>query len=187
MGAYDAALQLAVAVRPIRPLELALAAGAGLAYFDAPGLVTTSSGLTDVTARARFTAAAPEQRWTAVEADLEVLARRADELDEAAWLNHLTNIASHAAYGERQHQPHQGHQQPRSGAGSRADLGVFAGPRTGDPGGPHCSCGGGAAAVTGGAAAPGGPAGGALSTSGAFREMTTSTGGLPAAHPTTTR
>ena len=54
VGAYDATLQLALAVRPIRPFELAVMGGAGIAYLDAPGLATVSSSPTDLTMRARF-------------------------------------------------------------------------------------------------------------------------------------
>ncbi|MBN9120361.1 MAG: J domain-containing protein [Planctomycetes bacterium] len=53
-----------------------------------------------VVARSRLAAAVAERRWAAVEVDLGALARRADELDEAHWLDHLTDVAGHAAFAQ---------------------------------------------------------------------------------------
>lgn len=49
-------------------------------------------------ARARLTAAVAERRWGAVETDLEILARRWHELDEAAWLSYLADVHGLALY-----------------------------------------------------------------------------------------
>ncbi|QJW95808.1 J domain-containing protein [Frigoriglobus tundricola] len=53
-----------------------------------------------VLAVARLRLEAAEQRWAAVEVDLAVLARRADELDEAAWLRYLTDVSARAAFAQ---------------------------------------------------------------------------------------
>lgn len=51
-------------------------------------------------ARARLNAAVAERRWSAVETDLEILARRWHELDEAAWLSYLADVHGPALYAQ---------------------------------------------------------------------------------------
>ncbi len=53
-----------------------------------------------VLAVARLRLAVADRRWAAVEVDLDVLARRAGELDEAAWLRYLTDVSAHATFAQ---------------------------------------------------------------------------------------
>jgi len=53
VSAWDVTGQLALGVRIVRPIELAVMAGAGVARLSAPGLESVTTGLTDLTLRTR--------------------------------------------------------------------------------------------------------------------------------------
>jgi hypothetical protein len=54
VSSMDASWVVAAAVRVVRPLELAVTAGGGVAWLRAPGLESVSGGATDLTLRARY-------------------------------------------------------------------------------------------------------------------------------------